>query len=423
MLFQFAWSVAAAEPAAPAIIPQPAKMEVRAGSFPLTPTTKISVNAAARPTGEYLAKMLSAALGGEIAVIDQTGEGANAAGAVQIEVNSALELPTEGYRLDVEPTGVRIFAAAPAGAFYGAQTLRQLLPPSIEVKKGDAGQASALAIPCLHIEDQPRFRWRGLMLDVGRHFFTVDEVKRFLNLMALFKFNTFHWHLTEDQGWRIEIQKYPKLTEAAAWRDDGHGGKYGGFYTREQIRDVVAYAASLHISVVPEIEMPGHCQAVLAAYPELSCTGGPFTVGTRWGVYKDVYCAGKEQTFEFLESVLSEAFDLFPGETIHIGGDECPKDRWKLCPDCQARIKAEGLKDEKELQSYFIRRIGAFVVSKGKRIIGWDEILEGGLAPNAAVMSWHGVSGAVAAADADHDVVLSPTSHCYFDYPQVRPSG
>ncbi|HEY2762370.1 MAG TPA: family 20 glycosylhydrolase, partial [Pirellulales bacterium] len=252
------------------------------------------------------------------------------------------------------------------------------------------------------------------------HFFTVDDVKRFLDLMAFYKFNTFHWHLTEDQGWRIEIKKYPKLTEVGAWRDDGNGGKYGGFYTQDQIREVVAYAAARHIHVVPEIEMPGHSQAALAAYPELSCTGGPFTVGTRWGIYKDVYCAGKDHTFDFLQDVLAEVMDLFPGEFIHIGGDECPKDRWEACPDCQAQIKVEGLHDEKELQSYFIKRIDTFVSSKGRRIIGWDEILEGGLAPGAAVMSWHGTTGAVAAVKADHDVVLSPTSNCYFDYPQAK---
>jgi hexosaminidase len=265
-----------------------------------------------------------------------------------------------------------------------------------------------------------------MLLDCGRHFMTKDFVKRYIDLLAYHKLNVLHWHLTEDQGWRIEIKKYPKLTEIGAWRqatrDDEQprdaAGRYGGFYTQDDIREIVAYAKSRFVTIVPEIEMPGHCQAALASYPELSCTGGPFQVGTEWGVYDDVYCAGNDHTFEFLQDVLTEVLDLFSSQFIHIGGDEVPKTRWKACPKCQARIKAEGLKDEAELQSYFVRRIERFLASKGRRLVGWDEILEGGLAPNATVQSWRGMGGAIAAATAGHDVVSSPTSHCYLDYPQ-----
>jgi hexosaminidase len=410
-----------ANPTELALIPKPVKLEVQPGAFQLRDGMQIRANAEAKATADYLSDVLADGIGKRLAVVDQSSP-ASSGDAITIQVMADATLGDEGYRLTVNSAGVNISAATPAGAFYGVQTLRQLLGQGDDATSDanvDSGKA-VNSIPFVQIEDRPRFAWRGLHLDVGRHFFNVDDVKRFLDLMALYKFNTFHWHLTEDQGWRIEIKKYPKLTEVGAWRDDGSGGRYGGFYTQDQIRDVVAYAAARHIRVVPEIEMPGHSQAALAAYPELSCTGGPFTVGTYWGIYKDVYCAGKDHTFDFLEDILTEVMDLFPGELIHIGGDECPKDRWKMCPDCQARIKAEGLHDEKELQSYFIKRIDKFVSSKGRRIIGWDEILEGGLAPGAAVMSWHGTSGAVAAAQADHDVVLSPTSNCYFDYPQAK---
>jgi hexosaminidase len=270
-------------------------------------------------------------------------------------------------------------------------------------------------------------------LDVCRHFFDVDFVKKYIDLLARYKMNTFHWHLTEDQGWRIEIKKYPKLTEVGAWRSGSQVGPYsrreydsvpyGGFYTEEQIKEVVAYAAARHITVVPEIEMPGHAMAALASYPQLGCTGGPYEVQKGWGVYDDVFCAGNDSVFTVLEDVLTEVMDLFPGQYIHIGGDECPKERWKNCAKCQARMKANGLKDEHELQSYFIQRIEKFVNSKGRKIIGWDEILEGGLAPNAAVMSWRGTEGGVAAAKQKHNVVMSPGSHCYFDHYQGDPAN
>ena len=410
----------AATPMEPVIIPYPLKLNAGSGTFQFADKSRILVNAPVQTTGQYLSDVLATALAVRLPVVEESISSVST-GSIVVHISSDANLGKEGYRLDVEPTAVRIFSATPAGTFYGVQTLRQLIATESDLPSNTS--AVRWTIPCLHIEDQPRFHWRGLMLDVSRHFFTVEEIERFLDLMALYKFNTFHWHLTDDQGWRIEIKQYPKLTEVGAWRDDGHGGKYGGFYTQDQIRSVVAYAAARHITIVPEIEMPGHCQAALAAFPELSCTGGPFAVGTRWGIYQDVYCAGKEQTFEFLQNVLTEVMDLFPGQFIHIGGDECPKDRWKACPDCQARIKSVGLKDEQELQSYFIKRIDAFVATKRRRIIGWDEILEGGLAPGTAVMSWRGTAGAVAAATANHDVVLSPTSNCYFDYPQSRPTN
>jgi hexosaminidase len=269
-------------------------------------------------------------------------------------------------------------------------------------------------------------------LDVSRHFFEVEFVKKYIDYLAQYKMNTFHWHLTDDQGWRIEIKKYPKLTEIGAWRNGSMVGhyrdqtfdtiRYGGFYTQEEIKEVVAYAKERHITIVPEIEMPGHALAALAAYPEYSCTGGPFEVGKTWGVLDDVFCP-KEETFAFLENILSEVIELFPSEFIHIGGDECPKTRWKSCSHCQKRIQDEKLKDEHELQSYFIQRIEKFVNSKGRKIIGWDEILEGGLAPNAAVMSWRGTEGGIAAAKEKHFAVMTPGSHCYFDHYQGEPAN
>ncbi len=304
-----------------------------------------------------------------------------------------------------------------------------------EVENQKVIEGLSLSVPACIIEDEPRFVYRGMHLDVGRHMFPVATIKRYIDMLALHKMNTFHWHLTEDQGWRIEIKKYPKLTEIGAFRNEtvvGHAGRpplvfdgkrYGGFYTQDEVRDVVAYAKSKFITVIPEIEMPGHAMAALASYPELSCTGGPFEVNTKWGVMDDVFCAGKEETFTFLQDVLTEVIDLFPGTYIHVGGDECPKARWEKCPLCQKRIKDEGLKDEHELQSYFIQRIEKFLSSKGRKLIGWDEILEGGLAPEATVMSWRGTKGGIAAAKQKHDVIMTPSSHVYLDYYQCEPAG
>ena len=327
----------------------------------------------------------------------------------------------EGYRLDVEPAGIRLVAHAKAGAFYGIQTLRQIL-----MSRGKA----PLEVPEVHIFDKPRFAWRGMLLDVSRHFYPAEEIKRNLDYLAELKMNVFHWHLTDDGGWRMEVKKYPKLTEKGAWRTDVPGviwglevlefpgkesGKklYGGFYTQEQIRDIVAYAAERNITIVPEIEMPGHALAAMESYPELGCD---IQKGPGEAYKTNVYCAGKEETMKFVQDVLDETMALFPSKIIHIGGDEVDKGYWSRCPKCNEYIRLHGLKDYNELQSSFIRRAEEYLNSKGRTLIGWDEILEGGLAPNATVMSWRGISGGIAAAKSGHDVVMSPTSHCYFDY-------
>ena len=339
------------------------------------------------------------------------GLGARKAVILELETRSDT---TESYRLAVSSDTIRLSSGSEAGLFRGLQTLRQLLAMP-------GGR-----IPALRIEDAPRFSWRGAHLDVARHFFPVAFVKRYIDLLSRYKLNTFHWHLTDDQGWRIEIRKYPRLTEVGAWRKEtmvgknfdpyvGDGTRYGGFYTQDEIREVVAYAGARHITVVPEIEMPGHAKAAIAAYPSLACTPGPFEVWTMWGVHEDILCP-HEETFTFLENVLTEVMELFPGRWIHIGGDEAPKKRWKESPVAQAVIRREGLKDEHELQSWFVQRIERFLASKGRRLIGWDEILEGGLAPGATVMSWRGVDGGIAAAKAGHDVIMSPGSHLYFDH-------
>jgi len=342
---------------------------------------------------------------------------------IQLKLIRRLNLGDEGYLLKVQPSSIVITASKPKGLFYGIQTLKQMLP--VEAKDGK------LEIGTIDIKDQPRFAWRGNMLDVGRHFFPVSFIKKYIDILAMYKINTFHWHLTDDQGWRIEIKKYPLLTEISHWRDEtmkGHyrsgegmdGIGYGGFYTQEQCKEIVRYATERYITVVPEIEMPGHSSAALAAYPKLGCTGGPYKVQGTWGIHKDVYCAGKEETFNFLQDVLDEILEIFPSEFIHIGGDECPKDAWQQCEACQKRIKDEGLFDEHELQSWFITEMDQYLSSRGRRLIGWDEILEGGLAPEAAVMSWRGEKGGIAAAKQRHNVVMSPNTHMYIDYYQSR---
>jgi hexosaminidase len=418
------------------IIPKPQQLDLRPGVFKLTAQTGIFCEPAdekAQGVARYLAEKLRAATGGAPAVSQDSA--AAGAAAIVLKKSSGAALGEEGYLLRVRPDGIAIEAASPAGLFYGVQTILQLLPADAYAGRG---RRAAISLPCLDIQDSPRLKWRGMMLDCSRHFFPKEFVLKYIDLLAAQKMNTFHWHFTDDQGWRVEIMRYPRLTEIGAWRVDREDkpwnerppqkedekATYGGFYTQDDIREVVAYAASRFITVVPEIEMPGHCLAALASYPQYSCKGGPFTVppGGVWPIL-DVYCPGNEETFEFIENILSEVCDLFPSEYIHIGGDEVDKATWKACPKCQARIASEGLKDEEELQSYFVKRIEKFLNSKGKKLIGWDEILQGGLAPNAAVMSWRGTEGGITAARAGHDVVMSPTSHCYFDYYQGDPAN
>ena len=327
----------------------------------------------------------------------------------------------EFYNITGTTHSLQIIVNHPKGFFYAIQTLLQVFHSTS--KKGE------IALPAqLSVNDYPRFSYRGMHLDVGRHLFPVEFIKKYLDYLAFHKFNTFHWHLTEDQGWRIEIKKYPLLTRLGSCRDQTLVGRYGsnrydstkycGFYTQDQVKEIVQYAADRYITVIPEIEMPGHSTAALASYPYLGCTKGPYKVMDTWGVLEDVYCAGNESTFTFLQDVLDEVMQLFPSTYIHIGGDECPKERWKSCPVCQKKIKDEHLKDEHALQSYFIQRIERYLNSKGRKIIGWDEILEGGLAPNATVMSWRGEEGGIAAARQNHDVVMTPGSHCYLDHSQ-----
>ena len=340
-------------------------------------------------------------------------------------------LPEEGYRLDVTPKGVEVRASRFPGFFYAVQSLRQMLPAAVYGTEPAPGEEWVL--PCVSIEDAPRFAYRGMHLDVARHFFSVEEVKRYLDVMAIHKLNRFHWHLTDDQGWRIEIKKYPELTTVGSIRkktmirkewDNYDNTPYGGYYTQDEIRDIVAYAADRAITVIPEIDLPGHMLSALTAYPELGCTGGPYEVWGRWGVADDVLCPGQEKTFEFLEDVLDEVVGLFPSELIHIGGDECPKVRWEKCPRCQARIRQLGLRDkdgytaEHYLQGYVTDRIGKYLAERGRRIIGWDEILEGQAPSDAIVMSWRGSAGGIKAAKLGHDVIMTPNSHFYFDYYQ-----
>lgn len=425
VLLTLAAQAIAAEPEPAALVPRPVKVDWQEGQVQLDSRTRISYsNEAAKCEAEMLALLLRPATGLPLPV-GPMRLSIGRRSCISLALDARLEnvLGKEGYRLDMlPPSNIYITAATPAGLFYGGQTLRQLLPTAVFAKTEQAGVK--WQIPCCHIEDKPRFPWRGLLLDEGRHFFGKQFVKHCIDLLAAHKLNTLHWHLTEDQGWRIEIKKYPKLTEIGAWRDQtmGDGKRYGGFYTQDDIREIVAYAARRHVTIVPEIEMPGHCHAALASYPQFSCTGGPFKVRTTWGIEEDVYCAGNDATFAFLGDVLDEVAGLFPSTFIHIGGDECPKARWKKCPKCQARIKAEGLKDEHELQSYFIRKIEDHLASKGRRLVGWDEILEGGLPPKATVMSWRGMGGAIAAAQSGHDYVATPTTHCYLDAPIARTS-
>lgn len=409
------------------IIPYPNDVTWQSGNFILSPQTKIVVkNGAFKNDIDLFNDYLEKNYGFKLEIIDNILKTGNFIFFAYPDFEAGFY---ENYHLDINPARITITAEGKgAGAFYALQTLIQLIPTQ-EVKSLKVAPQKTFELPCITIKDRPSYTWRGMHLDVCRHFFPTSFIKKYIDILAMYKLNTFHWHLTEDQGWRIEIKKYPRLTSVGAWRNGTMVGKYsdqkydtlhyGGFYTQEEIKEIVAYAAARHITVVPEIEMPGHSLAAMAAYPWLSCTGKTQEVAKGWGVFDDVYCT-KDSVFNFLQDVLDEVIALFPGKYIHIGGDECPKTRWKTCANCQNRIKQLGLKDEHELQSYFITRMEKYLNSKGKQIIGWDEILEGGLAPNAAVMSWRGTEGGIAAAKQKHFVVMSPSKPCYFDHYQSK---
>jgi hexosaminidase len=419
------------------IVPKPAFAELRNGSFTLSPSTRLFVEdedlkRSASFFNDYLQKMYGFRL--------REGNKKESNGIIVLKKGNIKSAIEGAYEMRIEKNKILITGANPEGVFYGIQSLIQLLPFS---------KTTSLTVPQMIVLDSARFEYRGMHLDVARHFFEVDLVKKYIDILAMYKLNTFHWHLTEDQGWRIEIKKYPELTKIGSKRNGTivghHPGKgndniaSGGFYTQEQIKEVVAYAADRYITIIPEIELPGHSSAAIAAFPWLSCFPDRITsipvnmvslktvneaqVGNRvkfvqetWGVFEDVFCAGKETTFTFLQDVLDEVVALFPSKYIHIGGDECPKTFWKKCPQCQKTITGNNLKDEHDLQSYFIQRIEKYLNSKGRNIIGWDEILEGGLAPNATVMSWRGIKGGIEAARQKHKVIMTPGSHCYFDH-------
>jgi len=409
------------------IIPQPQHLTQRDGQFTLSADTAIVVDESSAGLGRRLAAELAPATGYAFKIMTHAPSGGT---AIDLKLNPRLKrLGKEGYTLQATPTKVTLRAAARPGLFYATRSLLQLLPPQILREAKMEGVTWSFA--CVDIEDKPRFGWRGSMLDVSRHFMPKEFVKKFIDLLAFHKLNVFHWHLTDDQGWRIEIKKYPKLTEIGAWRKEtlvGHleygdehpvydGIPHGGFYTQEDVREIVAYASERCVTVVPEIEMPGHSQAAIAAYPELGHIGQPLPVYTRWGINENVFNAD-ESTLLFLQDVMSEVLDLFPSPFIHVGGDEVPKIQWKESPAAQARIKTLGLEDEDALQSYIIRRMDAFLTARGRRLIGWDEILEGGLAENATVMSWRGEEGGIIAAKSGHDVVMAPQESTYLDYYQ-----
>lgn len=402
------------------VIPSPETLEIRAGSFPFSVRTVIKDPMQRFSAGVEAFLQIIARSG--IVVQPGTATSGTSGIAPVILLSESQSYPDFGYLLSVTENQIKIEGQA-SGVFTGLMTLAQLVLAT--EKRGDT-----ILLPCLLIKDRPRFGWRGMHLDVIRHFFPVEFIKKYLDLLALYKFNVFHWHLTDDQGWRLEIKAFPELTAKGSVRKGSMVGPYdaqkfdtvpyGGYYTQEEVKEILAYAAARHIIVVPEIEMPGHAMAALSVFPHLSCTGGPFEVARAWGVFEDVFCT-REETFEFLEKVLTEVAALFPGPYIHIGGDECPKTRWKACPVCQINIQKYGLKDEHELQSYFIRRAEAILARLGKKLIGWDEILEGGLAATATVMSWRGIEGGIAAARKGNDAVMTPVKPCYFDHRQIVP--
>ena len=410
------------------IIPKPKELTITKGRFLLSSNTVIINSANLNQEAKYLADMLNSISGIKITLKSSGSKNTN----IKLKIDNSIK-NNEGYKLSIKYNAIVISGKTNIGVFYGIQTLRQLLPAEIE---NIGNEISELTIPAVKIIDSPRYKYRGMHLDVGRHFFSVAFIKKYLDLIAMHKMNSFHWHLTEDQGWRIEIKKYPKLTEIGGFRKGtaiGLAGTknapyiyddvpYGGFYTQEEIKDIVAYAKARHITVIPEIELPGHSSAALAAYPQFGNTKGPYEVAKRWGIFNETF-APTEETFSFLEDILKEVMELFPSKFIHIGGDEVIKKEWKESSYAQKVIKREKLKNENELQSYFIRRIEKFLNANNRKIIGWDEILEGGIAPNATVMSWRGVEGGIAAAKQHHTVIMTPGTHCYFDYYQVGEEG
>lgn len=383
----------------PFLIPIPQNTIWREGAYILNQEVPLSFDTLFHREAEHLQSMLNESMG-----ITLTN-GSLPRDMISLTYNESL--PEEGYRMEINEKGITISASDPAGMFYGIQTFRQFLPHS---------PVHEVALPFASIDDAPAFRHRGMLLDCCRHFMEPEFVKRYIDLLARFKMNVLHWHLTEDQGWRLAIDAYPELTNVGAWRMGENGERYGGFYTKDEVRDIVRYAESRHVQVIPEIEMPGHSSAAIAAYPWLGCTGEAIQVETEWGVFKDIYCAGNDSTIVFLETVLDEVMDLFPSKIIHLGGDEAPKAHWESCKKCQKRIADEGLKDEHELQSYFIQHFANYLKNQGRTAIGWDEILEGGLPEGAMVQSWRGMEGGIVAAKARREVVMSPTSHAYFDY-------
>ena len=407
------------------ILPQPQAIRVDEGVFEVDKATKIYMDLCTdemKRVAGFINEKFAKAAGFELEIVDRMPEENFIA-----FMNAGM--PTESYVINAKPQGVFIDYGDGAGAFYAVQTLFQLLPTEIYAQERQKG--IDWTVPCCSIDDAPRFKYRGMHLDVCLHYFDFEFLKRYIDIMAAHKVNRFHWHLTEDQGWRIEIKKYPLLTEKGQWRKETVVGSlfsgvydgipHGGYYTQEQVKELVQYAAERYVTIIPEIELPGHALAAIACYPELSCgLEDHYETATKWGVFKQVYCT-KESTFKFLEDVFDEVFELFPSELIHIGGDECPKASWKACPHCQSMIKKLGLKDEFELQSYFVTRMEKYINSKGRQIIGWDEILQGGLAPNAKVMSWLGEEGGIKAAQQHHEVVMSPHQKYYLDYWQADP--
>ena len=412
-----------------AIIPQPAKVEVTTGSFSLTPKTIVLLHADDDKFTVAVAalnRVVEPVFGRALTV--KRGSGRAKDSAINVMCDAAIG--KEGYCLDVSPSAINIAVSSAQGLFYAFQSLRQMLP----VEALTSNDVTSIGIPAVKIEDVPHFPYRGLLLDVGRYFFDAEQVKKVIDIAAMHKMNYFHWHLTEDQGWRIEIKKYPRLTEVGSRRDDSmeigthyasdakfKGKPYGPFfYTQDQIRDVVRYAEERFVTIIPEIDLPGHMVAALASYPHLGCTGEGYKVRVSWGISEDVMCVGKESTFEFIEDVLTEVLDLFPSEYIHIGGDECPRVAWKKCPHCQARMKAEGLTTEAQLQTYCNHRVEAFLQKHGRKMVGWNEILEGGVSPTTTVMAWTSVDGCIAAAKTGNPVIMTPRNYCYINRPQSR---